>query len=75
MRFSFPASIANSKNKAKLGGDVTPTYKETLDFDDNTLKGEDSCYPLTRIYCYTGQLLNVNLHSCKRIELSAWMKK
>ena len=37
----FPASIANSKNK-----DVTPTDKETLNFDDDTSKGEDSCYPL-----------------------------
>ena len=36
----FPASIANSKNK-----DVTPTDKETLNFDDDISKGEDSCYP------------------------------
>ena len=49
IRLHFPASIANSENKAKPESDVTPTYKETLNFDDDTSKGEDSCYPLTRI--------------------------
>ena len=70
----FPASITNSKNKAKPGSDVTPTDKETLNFDDDTSIGEDSCYLLTRMRCWTRKLFTVNLHSCKRTELSAWMK-
>ena len=65
----FPATKGNSKNKAKPESDVTPTDKETLDFDDNTLKGEDWCYPLTRIVFLDWKLFNVNLHSCKRTEL------
>ena len=41
--YHFPASMASSKSKAKLESDVTPAGEETLDFDDDTLKGEDSC--------------------------------
>ena len=44
----FPAFMASSEVKAKPGSDVTPVGEDTLDFDDNTLKGEDSCYSLIR---------------------------
>ena len=46
--FVFPASMASSEVKPKPGSDVTPVGEDTLDFDDDTLKGEDSCYSLTR---------------------------
>ena len=75
IRLHFPASITNSKNKAKPESDVTQTDKETVNFVDDTSKGKDSCYPLIRIRCWTGKLFNVNLHSCERTELSAWIKK
>ena len=61
--FNLPASITNSNNKPKPGSDVTPSNKETLDFDHDTSKGNDSCYPLTRIRCWSGKLFNVNLYS------------
>ena len=54
--------MASSKSEAKLESDVTPAGEETLDFDDETSKGEDSCYSLTRSR-WTGKLFNVNLHS------------
>ena len=60
--FVFPASMASSEVKAKPGSDVTPVGEDTLDFDDNTLKGEDSCYSLIRSH-WTGKLFSVNLHS------------
>ena len=60
--FVFPASMASSEVKAKPGSDVTPTGEETLDFDDDTSKGENSCYSLNRSR-WTGNLFNVNLHS------------
>ena len=59
--------MASSKVKAKPGSDVTAVKKDTLEFDDDTLKGEDSCYSLTRSR-WTGKLFNVNLHSWKRTE-------
>ena len=62
MRLHFPASITNNKNKAKPGNYVTLVGEETLDFDDDTSKGEDSSYSLTRSR-WTGKLFNVNLHS------------
>ena len=54
--------MANSEVKAKPGSDVTPVGEDTLDFDDNTLKGEDSCNSLIRSR-WTGKLFNVNLNS------------
>ena len=54
--------MASSEGKANPGSDVTPLGEDTLDFDDDTLKGEDSCYSLIRS-CWTGKLFNVNLHS------------
>ena len=54
--------MAGSEVKAKTGSNVTPVGEHTLDFDDDTLKGEDSCYSLTRSR-WTGKLSNVNLHS------------
>ena len=38
--------MASSEVKAKPGSDVTPVFEDSLDFDDDTLKGEDSCYSL-----------------------------
>ena len=35
--------MASSKVKAEPGSDVTPVGEDTLDFDDDTLKGEDLC--------------------------------
>ena len=54
--------MAGSEVKAKPGSDVTPVGEDTLDFDDDTLKGENSCYSLTRSR-WTGKLFNVNLRS------------
>ena len=54
--------MASSKVKPKPGNDITPVDEDSLDFDDDTLKGEDSCYSLTRSR-WTGKLSNVNLRS------------
>ena len=54
--------MASSEVKAKPGSDVTPAGEDTLDFHNDTLKGEDSCYSLTRSR-WTGKLFNANLHS------------
>ena len=40
--------MASSEVKAKPGSDVTPVGEDTLDFDDDTLKGEDLCFALIR---------------------------
>ena len=55
--------MASSESKTKTKNDVGPADEETLDFDENTLKGEDSCFPLTRSRRYTEKLFCVNLHS------------
>ena len=54
--------MASSEVKAKPGSDVTPVGEDTLDFDDNTLKGEYPCNYLIRSH-WTGKLFSVNLHS------------
>ena len=54
--------MASSESKAKPESDVTPPGEETLDFDGDTSKGEDSCYSLSRSR-WTGNMFNVNLHS------------
>ena len=54
--------MASTESKAKPESYVTPAGEETLDFDDDTSKGEDSCYSLRRSR-WTGNLFNVNLHS------------
>ena len=59
--FVFPASMASSEVKAKPGSDVTPVGENTLHFNDDTLKGEDSCYYLIRSR-WNGKLFNGNLH-------------
>ena len=43
--------MTSTENKAKTENDVTPAGEETLKFDDDTSKGEDSCYSLTRSRC------------------------
>ena len=55
--------MASSESKPKPESDVTPAGEETLDFDDDTSKGEDSCYSLTRSLCFTEKLSCVSLHS------------
>ena len=40
--------MTSTENKTKTENDVTPAGEETLKFDDNTSKGKDSCYSLTR---------------------------
>ena len=42
--------MASSENKAKSESDVTPAGEETLDFDDDTSKGEVSCYSKSLLY-------------------------
>ena len=54
--------MASSKVKPKPGSDVTPAGEEALHFDDDTSKGEDSCFSLIRSR-WTGNLFNVNLYS------------
>ena len=36
--------MASNENKAKPESDVTLAGEETLHFDDDTSKGEDSCH-------------------------------
>ena len=69
----FPASMASSESKAKPRSDVTSAGQENLKLDDDTPKGEDSSYSLTRSRRWSkiGKLLNVNLNIFKRTELSA----
>ena len=43
--------MTSTENKAKPESDVTPAGEKNLDFDDDTSKGEDSCYSLTRTRC------------------------
>ena len=40
--------MGSSESKGKTESDVTPTGEKALDFDNDTSKGEDSCYSLTR---------------------------
>ena len=54
--------MASSEVKAEPGSDVTPAGEETLHFDNDTSKGEDLCYFLTRSR-WAGNLFNFNLHS------------
>ena len=65
--------MASGESEAKSEGDITPAGEENLKLDADTSKGETSCYSLTRTR-WTGKLFNVNLYSCKRTELSAFMK-
>ena len=46
--------MASSKSEAIPESDVTPAGEETLDFDDDTSKGEDSCYYRSRSRYITG---------------------
>ena len=57
--------MASSESKAIPESDVTPASEETLNFDDDTSKGEASCYCLNRISLLT---VRCNLHSRKRTE-------
>ena len=41
--------MASSEVKAKPGSDVTPVGEETLDFDDDTLRGKESRHLLARL--------------------------
>ena len=55
--------MASSESKAKPESDVRPAGEETFHFDDDTSKGEVSCYSLTRSRCYTEKLFCANPHS------------
>ena len=55
--------MASSESKAKSEGDITPAGEENLKLDDDTLKGEDSCYSLTISSFNKEKLLCLNLHS------------
>ena len=52
--------MASGESKAKSEGDITPAGEENLKLDDDTSKGEDSCYSLTGSR-WTKKLFNVNL--------------
>ena len=41
--------MASSEVKAKPGSDVTPVGEDTLDFDDDTLRGKESRHLLARL--------------------------
>ena len=41
--------MASSEVKAKPGNDVTPDGGETLDFDDDTLRGKESFHFFARL--------------------------
>ena len=58
--------MANIESKAKTKSDVTPAGEETLDFDDDTSKGEDSCYYCSRSRFKTGKPLCFTLRSFYR---------
>ena len=55
--------MGSSEGKAKSEGYITLAGEENLKLDDDTSKGEDSCYSLTRTRCLTGKLFNVYLYS------------
>ena len=40
--------MAGSESETIPKSEVTPAGEETLDFDDDTSKGKDSCYYLSR---------------------------
>ena len=43
--------MASSESKTKTEGDITQAGEETLDFDEDTSKGDDSCYSIDRSRC------------------------
>ena len=43
--------MTSTENKAKTENVIKPAGEENWKCDDETLKGEDSCYPLNRIRC------------------------
>ena len=43
--------MTSTESKAKTESDVTQAGEETLKCDDDTSKGEDSCYSHTRGRC------------------------
>ena len=43
--------MASSESKAKTEGDIAPAGEETLDFDEDTLKGDDLCYSINGGRC------------------------
>ena len=63
--FDFPASMASSQIKAKSESDVTPADEETLDFDDDTLKGNESFLSLARL-SLTLNVTDTLLNSCNQ---------
>ena len=43
--------MTSTENKAKTENVIKPAGEENWKCDDETLKGENSCYPLNRIRC------------------------
>ena len=42
--------MASSEGEGKPGSDVTLVGEETLDFDDDTFRGKESCHLLARYH-------------------------
>ena len=66
--------MACSEVKAKPGSDVTSVGEDTLDFNDDTLKGAYPSYSFIRSR-WTGKLFNVNVCTYKRSEFSPWIQQ
>ena len=58
--------MTSTENKAKTENVFKPAGEETLDFDDDTLKGEDSCYYRNRSCFKTGKPFFFTLRSFYR---------
>ena len=59
------ASLASSESEAIPESDVTPAGEETLDFDDDTSKGEDSCYYRSRSRFKTLWIFDLFVFRCR----------
>ena len=58
--------MTSTENKAKTENVVKPAGEETLDFDDDTSKGEDACYHRSRSRFKTGKPFCFTLRSFYR---------
>ena len=58
--------MAGSESKAIPESDVTPDGEETLDFDDDSSKGEDLCYYRSKSRFITGKPFCFTLRSFYR---------
>ena len=58
--------MADSEREAIPKSDVTPAGEDTLDFDDDSSKGEDLCYYRSRSRFKTGKPFCFTLRSFYR---------